>query len=130
MNHEKFTLDQILEAIKGTRGIKSAVARNLGCEWPTVNNYAKRYATVREALETERETLIDTAELQLVKLVNSGDWDAVKYTLKTIGRKRGYVERTELTGEDGTPLIPIREVIVKLPSEDSVRLQDQDGDGE
>lgn len=40
-----------------------------------------------------RETLIDAAELQLAKKVNEGDTVAILFTLKTLGKKRGYIEK-------------------------------------
>jgi hypothetical protein len=40
-----------------------------------------------------REVLLDVAEEQLAMKVRAGNMRAITYTLKTLGRHRGYVER-------------------------------------
>jgi len=47
---------------------------------------------------------IDFVEGKLLGLINKGDTIATIFFLKTRGKKRGYVERTELTGAEGEPL--------------------------
>lgn len=94
MRPEKFTVAQVLAAIeKGHTG--AAAARILGCAAQTVRNYADRYPTVRKALDGERDDIIDYAELGLRKAVLSGQPWAIAFALKTLGKKRGYVERQE-----------------------------------
>jgi hypothetical protein len=46
------------------------------------------------------------------------DTSAVIFFLKTRGKKRGYVERNEVTGKDGTPVVPqaVSFTIEVLPS--------------
>lgn len=81
-----------------------------------------------QALEDSRERFVDLAESNLRKLVagvpaiekdENGEkrfagWierpseTAIIFTLKTRGKKRGYVERQEVTGADGAELIPPR----------------------
>jgi hypothetical protein len=36
----------------------------------------------------------------MTKLI-AGDTGAITFTLKTLGKSRGYVERQEITGKDG-----------------------------
>ena len=50
--------------------------------------------------QSQKETIIDLAENQLVKLVREGDKDAIFFLLKTVGKRRGYSEKmeTELSG--------------------------------
>lgn len=90
MSEQRYTAEQVIEAIKKARGIKAVVARSLGCDRSTVNNYIERYPTVKRAYEEQREVIIDIAEGQLIKKVDSGEWDAVKYVLSTLGKDRGY----------------------------------------
>lgn len=82
----------------------SVAARNLGCNRRTIQRYAKRHETVREALEDARELMTDTAELALYKAIRDGEAWAVCFYLKTQGKQRGYVERSEHTGADGGPV--------------------------
>lgn len=100
----KYTAEQIIEAVRASSGILADAARMLGCHRATMHSYVNRYSTVRAAVEEEREVLIDLCESKLVEAVKRGDMQAVYFTLKTIGKDRGYSERTELTGKDSEPI--------------------------
>jgi len=98
MAQQKYTAGQILEAIKGTRGVRSAIAQKLGCHRHTVENYITRLPSVRQAIEDERESFMDLAEVKMMTKVADGSWPAVKFVLMTLGRNRGYVEQVQITG--------------------------------
>jgi len=98
---EKYTANQMIEALREKHGNLSAAARFLGCDRHTVARYISQYSTVKEVADEERETLIDFAENQLFQQVKDGNITAIIFTLKTIGKHRGYVERQEVTGADG-----------------------------
>ncbi len=49
----------------------------------------------KQAVEDVDESYIDLAESQLRAAVSRGDMNAVFFLLKTKGKQRGYVERTE-----------------------------------
>lgn len=49
------------------------------------------------------EANIDEAETCIMDAIKSGDTASAKFLLKTKGKKRGYVERTEITGAEGLP---------------------------
>lgn len=59
------------------------------------------------------EALLDLAETHLVRRIKKGDAAAIIFTLKTRGKKRGYIERQELTGPEGGQLT--QNVFVYLP---------------
>ena len=46
---------------------------------------------------------LDYAESQLHKQIGEGSTAATIFYLKTKGKKRGYIERQEITGADGMP---------------------------
>lgn len=48
-----------------------------------------------EAIKDIDESLVDFAESKLMEKVQEGDLTAIIFTLKTKGKDRGYVERTE-----------------------------------
>lgn len=48
-----------------------------------------------EAIKDLDESLLDFAESKLMEKVQDGDLTAIIFTLKTKGKDRGYVERTE-----------------------------------
>ena len=51
-----------INAIKGSGGNISEIARTLGCERPTVYRAIKRLSSVSKAIDVERESLIDEAQ--------------------------------------------------------------------
>jgi hypothetical protein len=103
-NRPRYTAEKVLEAVKDSYGILSVIAERLGCHRDTVVNYAKRYATIQAAIDAERESLIDFAEHKLVEEIRDNNITAIIFTLKTQGKSRGYVERSELSGPNGGPL--------------------------
>ncbi|MBL7738695.1 MAG: hypothetical protein JNK14_05710 [Chitinophagaceae bacterium] len=62
----------------------------------------------KEELEDIEESGLDVAESGMLTMAKSADEDikfkACQFILKTKGKKRGYIERTELTGADGGPI--------------------------
>jgi len=102
---EKYTSDKMIKAIREKHGNLSAAARYLGCSRNTIARYIENYPTVKAVYDEERETLIDFAENQLFQQVKDGNITAIIFTLKTIGKHRGYVERQEVTGADGGAIV-------------------------
>jgi len=113
---EKYTTAQIIEALREKHGNLSASARFLGCSRDTIRRYINTYSTVQAVADEERETLIDFAENQLFKQVQDGNITAIIFTLKTIGKHRGYVERQELSGPDGSGALAHGEIIAAIRS--------------
>jgi predicted transcriptional regulator len=91
----KYSAEQVIEAVRRNRGILTLVAKDLGCTRQTVHSYVKRYPTIAQAVEDERESLLDLAEGSLFEQVRKGNITAIIFTLKTLGKHRGYVERQE-----------------------------------
>ena len=116
---EKFPLEQVLTAVKDSGGIQAVVAQRLKCSRNTVSRYAREYATVRQALDDESETVLDLAESKLVASIKDGDLSAVKYILSTKGKGRGYTERQEVTGADGAPLVVVERIIANRSTADN-----------
>jgi len=100
-----FTAKQVLKAVDGSGGLVTTIANRLGCSRMTVYNYMKKYATVADAIQEEREGLLDMAESELLKQIRGGNMTAIIFFLKTQGKARGYVERQEFTGADGNKII-------------------------
>ena len=101
MGKDLYTASQFIEAIKGSGGIISTIAKRVGCEWHTAKKYIEQYSTVKQAYINETEAVTDMAEIALINSIKNSDAWAVKYYLSTKGKDRGYVERQELTGAEG-----------------------------
>ena len=105
MGIERYSTAQVIEALQTARGIKTDAAKILRCTRHTVENYIKRYPTVARAYQEQRATLVDLAEGKLIGKVDADEWPAIKFVLVTLGKARGYVERQEVTGAEGGPLM-------------------------
>lgn len=107
MANERYTAQQVIQAIHDTRGLVSYAAQRLNCDPDTVRNYARRHPTVAAALKEERERVTDIAELALFTKIQEGEAWAICFYLKTQGKDRGYVERQENLNR-GDPDSPIQ----------------------
>lgn len=92
---ERYTTDQMIDALRKSRGIAARAAEMLGCDRQTVLNYCKRYATVQAAREEAKETLNDWVESQMIKRIQAGDTTMMIWWSKTQMRSRGFVDRVE-----------------------------------
>lgn len=96
--------ETVAKALIRNRGMVTRAARELKLSVSGVYLYIKRYAKCRQALEDARAVELDNAESQLFQMIEDGDYNAVRFYLSTIGKERGYTERTEHTGaRDGQP---------------------------
>lgn len=111
----KYSLDEVLDAVREAKGNMSIAAESLGCTRQTIYNASKRWATVRAEIASQRETVIDLAEEKLLDKLNDGEWHAVKYVLSTLGKERGY-------GPEIEPVAAV-EFIVKYDKDDPDRDQ-------
>lgn len=88
----KITQKKFKEALEGTGGNLTLVAKNLKTSRTAVYNFIHNNPELNELVLEEREKIVDKAETQLfTKLDNGVDW-TIKYVLGTWGQKRGWVE--------------------------------------
>lgn len=101
---QKYTAQEVIDAIVEEKGVLSQAGKRLGCTRQTVTNYIDRYPTVKAAFDEANETNVDYVESRLMANIEKGDTTAIIFFLKTKGKHRGYVERQEITGQDGGKL--------------------------
>lgn len=96
-----YTDAQIINAIRGSRGIVSAAAASLGCSRQTIHSRINSSEEVRQAYEEEREDAIDHVEGKLFQKIDDGDFGAIKFFLRSRGKERGYGlnQQVEASGE-------------------------------
>lgn len=94
----KRSKEQVLAAIRGSRGIKTHIAARLDITRDTVDAYLKRWPEVREAYDIECEVILDQAEAKLYQLaIVEGAEKSLHFLLTTKGRSRGYGKRQEIS---------------------------------
>lgn len=94
----KKTDNAILEAIKGSGGIMSTIARKLGVTWHTADSWIRESGELMEALKDEKEIILDMAESTLLKKIKEGDEQSAKWYLSKIGKLRGYGDSVAIEG--------------------------------
>ena len=100
----QYHVTDFINAIPGSGGIISTIARRVGCAWHTAKKYCTEYATVRRAYEGECEKLKDAAESVVVKaIIEENDVSVAKWYLTMKAKDRGYAPRQEISGPDGGP---------------------------
>ena len=112
------TAARIIAAISESNGLLTLAAKKAGIGYSTVWRYTQDFSTVKQAVTEAKERMLDFAEGKLYEKIKSGDNAAIIFFLKTQGKKRGYVERSEVTGEDGKPM----ETRVTVVSENAKKL--------
>lgn len=88
---KKKWLDSYRRTFNKTDACK-AVKVNRSTVWRWVQDDPEFAELVREI----EESMLDTAESELMKLVRSGDFKAVRFLLQTKGRRRGYGEKLQI----------------------------------
>lgn len=99
-----FTTEQVAKALWNSGGFIGIAAKKLRCCTDTVQIYVKNNPELNDVIAAVREQNLDLAEDAIMKNIKVGNIDAAKFYLKYIGRERGYIERTELSGIGGKPI--------------------------
>jgi len=98
------TAQRIIEAIKGSNGLLTLAAKKAGLNYSTVWRYSQLFPSVQQAVHEAKESMLDFTEGMLYKNIKAGDNASIIFYLKTQGKQRGFVERSELTGAEGRPI--------------------------
>jgi hypothetical protein len=111
-NHEHLTVKQVEKALKEAKGYLSIAAERLGCTYQTVRNYINRHQTLQDVLDAINEKQLDLSENKLISQINEGNTTAIIFHLKCKGKKRGYVEKSEV---EHSGVISVTEFLNALP---------------
>jgi len=100
----------VVVALVKFKGRITQAADYLKINYRTLVRIIEKRPEIMDAIEEARERKLDEAEEALDEMVSKGDQSrlgAVCFTLKCLGKDRGYVEKMEhtLSGKDGGPLV-------------------------
>lgn len=116
------TTKEILEAIEGSAGLISTVAKRLGVAWDTARSLINREEEITTAYNNEKEKIKDMAESVVIGSIKKEDVQTAKWYLGIMGKDRGYDERRlEIT----LPKSEILNFVRNLQEEDIDRLSDE-----
>lgn len=117
----RYSDERIEQALTRARGMVYVAARILKCSPNTIKARLAKSEHLQRVQKEESEILLDVAELKLIEAVERGEWWAIKYTLSTLGKSRGYTTRTEVAG--GNDQQPIK--IVEVSARKALRKEDE-----
>lgn len=95
------TMEEYIEAIKIAHGNMSKASRLLGIDRKSIESKVKHHPELKEIINSYRDDFIDLAEDKLHDCVEKGSIPAIMFTLKTIGKARGWGESQEITINKG-----------------------------
>lgn len=88
-------------ALVATGGMQAQAAKRLGVTRGAVTNRIQKCEELQQVVQEQREAMLDEAEEGLRAAISDREAWAICFTLKTIGKDRGYVERQEHAGPGG-----------------------------
>lgn len=91
----------MIEALEKTLCIVSTACKMVGISRNTHYRWIKEDLEYAKEVEDLENVILDFAESHLHLQIKEGSVPATIFLLKTRGKKRGYVERQEITGADG-----------------------------
>lgn len=89
----------MIEALEKSLGIVTTACISVGIDRGTHYNWLKNDEDYKAKVNAIEDMTIDFAESHLHKKIKGGDTTATIFYLKTKGKKRGYIERTEVQQE-------------------------------
>jgi len=112
------TQTAIIKALKKYYGNVTKSAKSLRVTREYLSSKIKLSDKLKTARDEARNEIIDLAEENVFELVKreTGKRSAAnsRWILQTLGKQRGYTERTEVTGEDGGAIeITLKRKVVK-----------------
>jgi len=100
----RLTDEKVAAALEKAAGLQSVAAEALGVDRSTVCRRVAKSKRLQEVIDAAQEKTVDIAEASLIKAIQRGEAWAVCFFLKCRAKRRGYVERQEITGADGGPI--------------------------
>ena len=89
------SIERIAEVYKKKGCNVTATCAALNISRRTFYNKKEKSKTLQDLLAEADESMLDFAESKLIEHINNNDITSLIFFLKTKGKKRGYVERTE-----------------------------------
>tara|TARA_R100001163_G_C5017106_1_gene161061 strand:- start:138 stop:542 length:405 start_codon:yes stop_codon:yes gene_type:complete len=97
--------ETLLKSLQQNMGNITLACHFSKCSRSTFYRYYEQDEQFKKDVDDIGEMAIDVCEAELWKLIKDGNATAILFYLKTKGKKRGYVERQEITGQDGKPVV-------------------------
>lgn len=112
---QKNQQNKLIEALEKSLGVVTVACKSVGCSRDFFYDSYKRDADFKKRVDDIENIALDFAESQLHKQIKEGEVSATIFYLKTKGKRRGYIERTEqeITTKQPTFIVENEAVISK-----------------
>ncbi len=111
--------ESMLKALEKNLGVVTLSCRKANIPRSTFYKWLKEDQGFAEQVKEIENVALDFAESELLKQIQNGIPTSTIFYLKTKGKKRGYIERQEITGADGMPTNFQIEIIDKTEDADT-----------
>ena len=99
MNKSEQHKKALISALTATLGVVTTACKNADVGRTTFYKWYKEDKEFAKEVDDISNITLDFAESKLHQLIDEGNISAVIFYLKTKGKKRGYIEKTELALE-------------------------------
>lgn len=105
----------LLEALEKSLGVVTTACKSVGLDRGTFYRYYNEDAAFKALVDDLENVALDFAESQLHKQIQRGEVSSTIFYLKTKGKHRGYIEKsqTEVTGKDGGAIETTTQIIIQ-----------------
>jgi len=86
----------MLQALEKSLGVVTAASKKSGVARTTHYHWMIKDAKYKASVESIADMALDFAESKLMNRITRGSDTAIIFYLKTKGKKRGYIEKTEI----------------------------------
>lgn len=105
----------MLEALEQSLGVVTTACKKVGIGRTTHYMWLKEDEKYKKEVESIEDIALDFAESQLHKQIRDGNTAGTIFYLKTKGKKRGYIERTEVQQETTYKSLDINIIDTGIP---------------
>jgi predicted DNA-binding transcriptional regulator AlpA len=104
----RHTKKSLINALEKAMGVVTTACKNVGIHRSTFYEYYNNDPEFKKEVNDIGNVALDFTESKMFEQIRDGNTTLIKFYLATKGKKRGYVERQEITGSDGEKLFEIK----------------------
>ena len=88
--------EAMVKALEKSLGVVTTACKQIGIDRTTHYRWYNEDEVYKQTCDDLKNVTLDFAESQLHKQIQEGNTTATIFLLKTLGKKRGYIERQEI----------------------------------
>jgi len=104
----RHTKKSLINALEKSMGVVTTACKNVGIHRSTFYEYYNNDEEFRKEVNDIGNVALDFTESKMFEQIQDGNTTLIKFYLATKDKKRGYVERQEITGAEGEKLFEIK----------------------